>query len=801
MSRSIVICEKSSQAKAIRAAIGSRYGPVLPAQGHIVQLVEPDEYREEWKEWGTELLWPGHFYPKKASPGTKRLLDAIRNEARTADRVIIATDCDREGQLIGDEILDHIKFAGTRLRCIFNAEDPKTLQDAFSKLKPNEQFEGLYNSGQAREQADQTVNLSLTRAATVTMKAVTMKAGGKGAIGIGRVKTPVLAIVCRRELEILDFQPQDLFEIDATVRTGTDTVVLTCARLPETLIKEQDGPPADDEEEDDLEADEEALEAAQPLRGRILKREFADALCQAVQGYKGPLATKYTRRKQGPPKLFDLTALQSAASARFSWSGDRTLEIAQKLYSERTLITYPRAEAQYLPEANIDDVPKLVPALLGLEAYGQHRHLLGKPLPRKGKSGHFSDAALEGMSHYAIIPNVNVAGDFRKAVPRLSADEAKLFDMIARQYLAALAPDFEYLQMNLAMTFPWKGHDFLFSTSGRTPLVQGWREIASPAKKNEEAAELPKIENGAPGEVTGAQVRTVTTRPPARYTEGALIKVMKEAWRLVTDPKWRARLREAKGIGTPATRGDIVKGLFAQQQIQRKAKTVQPTQAGMDLYNALNAVVPNLCDPARTALWETLFDAVEKGQRSARDAVEQILQSARQEIEKITATNVRIDLGGDRKPTKQMADWAKRIAEQKGISLPRGTLSSMSATRAFLDEHAPKRETNESGERMPTEGQVKFAQGIAGSLGTQVPDDALASAKALSTWIDTNKTAADAARPPSEKQLGLAERIAEERELSIPDNVRASAQLLSKWLDEQMGGSKGSGKGGGRKRR
>ena len=282
----------------------------FPPRATSSSLIEPDEFREEWKTWGTDLLWPGHFYPKKASPGTRKLLDAIRNEAKTADEVIIATDCDREGQLIGDEILDYIKFKGKRLRCIFNAEDATSLKKAFSELKPNEQFAGLYASGQAREQADQTVNLSLTRAATVTMK----NPGGKGAIGIGRVKTPVLAIVCRREQEILEFKPQDLYEIDATVRTGATELLLTCARMPESLVKEEDGP---DEDDDDLEADEEALAAAQPLRGRIQKRQIADGLCKAVQGHKGPLASEYSKRKQGPPKLFDLTALQSTASARF----------------------------------------------------------------------------------------------------------------------------------------------------------------------------------------------------------------------------------------------------------------------------------------------------------------------------------------------------------------------------------------------------------------------------------------------------------------------------------------------------
>lgn len=171
MGHSIVICEKGSQAQAIKRAVGSKYGQILPAEGHILTLKEPGETREEWaSDWSTGLLWPGRFYEKKPIKRTKRKLDAIVSAARNADRIIIATDCDREGQVIGDEIVDYIGFKGEVLRCIFNAEDPKTLQQAFANLRPDEEFRGLYMSGQAREQADQTTNLSLTRTATVSLR-------------------------------------------------------------------------------------------------------------------------------------------------------------------------------------------------------------------------------------------------------------------------------------------------------------------------------------------------------------------------------------------------------------------------------------------------------------------------------------------------------------------------------------------------------------------------------------------------------------------------------------------------------
>jgi DNA topoisomerase III len=787
VSKSVVICEKPSQAKAIKAAVGSRYGVVLPARGHILTLKEPDDVREDWKDWSATLLWPGKFYEKVPVADTRRMLNDIRDAARDADTIIIATDCDREGQLIGGEIVDYIGFRGVVKRAIFNAEDPKSLQESFAKLHPNEKFHGLYMAGQAREQADQVTNLSLTRTATVTLK----PPGQKGAIGIGRVKTPVLGIVCKREREILDFKPRDLFEIDAQVRVSSGELTLTCARLPASVVKEEEPDQVDDE----LEADEEALEAADPLRGRILKREHADGLAQAAKGHTGPISVKSERKRQGPPRLFDLTALQSAASARFGWSGDKTLSTAQSLYATHTVITYPRGEAQYLPENNISDVPKLVSALTGLSPFRPHRPLLAKPEIRKGKTGHFSDKALEGMSHYAIIPNANTAETFSDVIPRLSGDEARLFDLIARQYLAALAPDFEYRQTTVEMNLPWRGHDWAFRASGRVPLVLGWKEItgSAPLKGGEEEQLFPEIRAGEQGKIFDTAVRTVTTKPPARYTEGALIKVMKEAWRLVDDPEKRSRLKEAKGIGTPATRGDVVKGLLTQGQLVAKGKTLQPSAGGMALYDLLMEIAPNVVDPARTAQWEMAFDFVEKGRMTAEEAVARILKETEVEIARIAAASGKqVAIGKGSKPTPKMVSAAKTVAERKGIKLPAGVITDSAKCRAFLDEHLGSRPAGEGGDRAPSgpsEKQIGLAKSLSERIGMKIPDAALTSSRDLSAWIDAAMKKAPP-RPPSEKQISFAEKLAEEAGIDLPEAVRTDGKACSAFIDKQMSGGK-----------
>ncbi|MBL4907974.1 MAG: hypothetical protein JKX94_11025, partial [Sneathiella sp.] len=212
----IIITEKTSQKKDLVAAIGNKYGQIFPAEGHLLSLQEPQSVNSSWGKWSFDLLKPDEFYPTcpapDASPSARGKLKAIEEALKKATRVILATDCDREGQLIGEELLRHYKFSGPVGRAMFTAQDEKTLREAFTNLEPNENYLNLGQAALVRQQADQVYNLSLTRAATVALK----QPGEYGAIGIGRVKTPTMAIVCIRELEILDFTPQDYFHIVAT---------------------------------------------------------------------------------------------------------------------------------------------------------------------------------------------------------------------------------------------------------------------------------------------------------------------------------------------------------------------------------------------------------------------------------------------------------------------------------------------------------------------------------------------------------------------------------------------------------
>lgn len=482
------------------------------------------------------------------------------------------------------------------------------------------------------------------------------------------MKTPTLAIVCKCELEIRNFVPQPYFEVVAT------------AEVSEGRLRMRYAP-----------------------KERIQKREDAEAIAALAEGHLGPLTVKVEDKRQGPPRLHDLPSLQKFCGSRFGWSAARTLEVAQQLYDGegKKVITYPRAETRYLPESLIPDVPRIVAGLRAGRAFSQ----IPVPDPaviRRGATGAFHDKGLEGASHHAIIPNVNTVDTLREVWPRLSVDERKLFDVIARSYLAAMMPDFRYRQTTA--TLDVRGH--LFRASGRQPIDLGWRtafpEWQPAEEKGEDAQLLPALRNGEEARLHDAAVEDKETRPPPRYNEGTLIEAMQNAWRFVGDEVLQERLKEAKGIGTPATRAEIIRGLKAQEFLTIDGKHIVPTERGLSLHAVLERADPALVDPGVTAQMERLLDEVLVGQQEMGSAIDAVCAQASRIIAHLQEGVGIIDPvlhsgparrgGSDRPPTAAMKRVVDNLVRQKGIKPPRGYTASGALCRAFLDQHAPKKE-------------------------------------------------------------------------------------------------------------
>ena len=787
--RSMVITEKPSQMRSVVKAIGSRFGPVLAARGHLLQLKEPEDVNPAWDKWNCDVLYPGRLYDKKPIARTKGVLAQIGAELKQCGRVIIATDPDREGLVIGREIIDFFRFSGEVLRANILADDPVSIRQAFDNLRPFSEFQRLYDSGRAREQADQIGNLTLTRIVTVTMQAP----GLSGPIGVGRCKTPVLALVCRRELEIENHVPVTSFEVEGDVPAAGQTLTLVCKRSPATPDDGGDEPQEDAQEE--LNPGEEALEEAESTVGRILDRTLAERLRQAAERHQGPVQVVAKSGHQAPPRLFDLTSLQAAASARFGWSGEKTLEIAQALYSEHTLITYPRSEFQWLPESAVAEIALILPKLLELAPYQKFSELLAAPVVRQGQRGHFCDKCLKDASHYAISVNVNAVGTMRQVLPGLNDDERRLFNLIATRYLAALAPDYKFHSTSISMPVPLDGQLWMFKASGRMPASYGWRAILGFDKKKE-AAPLPKIADGSIVRVAAARLRTTQTKPPARYTDGALLRIMKEVYRLVPKDQanYRERLRLVNGIGTPATRDTIISGLLDQGQIVRDGKVLKPTAGGMALYQALAAIAPNTVDVCRTAQWENLWERVVQGAESTESAVDRIVKATTAEAERIKGWDAKpqLMLGKPKLPSEPKKIPVKTIAKAKGLQVPENVFTDFAACSAFLDEHGEKRDPSMP-PGAPSAAALEFARKLAAGAGVEIPADALSDRKALTAWIDKVKASAPA-QPPTEKALAYAEQLAAEKGVQVPDGAKENGAACSAFIKKLQGGSK---KGGG----
>ncbi len=488
--------------------------------------------------------------------------------------MIVATDLGREGHLIAMQILEHANFRGTVKRASFNAEDPGTLQAAFADLRPIDEFAGLLHAGKARQQADQICNLTLTRAATVHL---TPK--GSGALGLGRVRTPTLAIICRREQEIIDFTPETSWVIEARISTEAGGFTATCRQAP-------------------------------GIEGPILERSAAEEISSAVENWAGRLSAERKPGKQGPPAPHDLAALQAAAARRFRWPARKTLEIAQSLYSDLKLITYPRVDARVLPAAMAADAPELrgaVCRILGGEP--------GEPVLRIGhtRRHHFSDNRMDGHEHHAIVPNINTAPGMARLWDQAGGDQRKLAEIIFRRYAALTDADWSFTTLSLSFEADAAGGRAMFEAAGRTTTDAGWTRWErpppdKPADGRKAGESLPAVADDDQGHCTGAGPAERKTRPPPRYSDGTIITAMKDAWRFLGEGQLRDRLKEAGGIGRPATRDQVVETLVRQGQLAREKGRLKPTEAGMELWRLLARRAPGLVDPGMTAAWEAEFD-------------------------------------------------------------------------------------------------------------------------------------------------------------------------------------------------
>ena len=564
----LVIAEKPSLARAIRDAVGKDY-TVTNAFGHIYEQAEPDDYLPDdlprsqktgKKIWRMEDLpiiptaWKKH--PK---PDAKEQIGKIRDLLKTATEVVNAGDPDREGQLLIDEILEELRYKGTVKRVWLQSLTPEAIRAAFAKLKPNSDYKSLSDAAAARSRADWLVGMNLTRAWTLR---------NGGLISVGRVQTPTLALIVRRDLDIEQFKPRDFFEVHVVVQHKNGA--FTAKWRPASA----DGPGFDEE-------------------GRVVDKALADAIAAKATGQGTISAYKADKKSRSAPLPFSLAALQKVGSAKLGLGAQEVLDIAQSLY-EAQLTTYPRTDCQYLAE---DQHPGALAAAQKLAAsYGVANQISSR------KHAAFNDGKV--TAHTAIVPTGSDAS-------RLTGKAAQVYDLIARAAVALFMPPEDYLAVSAS--FACGGEAFV--ATGKQVLAPGWTALyGGVAEDDEQTPALPQMVQGDPAQGASAATKALQTKPPARFTEGTLIDAMSNIHRYIDDPVAKAKLKETSGIGTEATRANVIETLFKRDWIIKKGKQVISTASGRAVIKALPA---DLTDPATTARWEDHLGSIAGGKLEA----------------------------------------------------------------------------------------------------------------------------------------------------------------------------------------
>jgi len=636
----LVIAEKPSVARDLARVLGVRptgrhswEGPrhvITWCIGHLVELDEPAAYDGRWKAWRLDTLpmIPDAFKLRPV-PGTRAQLRVVRDllRDRRFSEVVNGCDAGREGELIFRYVYE---LAGSRLsvrRLWISSLTAEAIRDGFARLRPGTQYDALADAARCRSEADWLVGMNATRAVTISFRRAGAAREAKPPLySIGRVQTPTLAIIVRREQEIRAFQPRDYWEV-----RGTFATAVASAGTAHTFVARWIAPP----------------DAQKRTANRFGERALAEQVVERARAHAatthpaGPIVERVTQKisREPPPLLFDLTSLQRTANRRYGLSASRTLEAAQALYERHKVLTYPRTDSRHLPEDLAGELPKLFASLAQLPVYAPFAQPLLATAP--ARSRRIFDAG-KVHDHHAIIPTGKAVD-----LDALSSDERRIFDLVARRFLGAFHPDAEIAHTEVivrvgepAGSVPAPGTSIAedvfiaappappdrFQARGRVCLVAGWQAVAGfddekggarardKAKESvgDDQARLPPLSEGQ--RLDGRfEVLDRQTRPPPRHTEATLLGAMESAGREIEDEALRAAMKDT-GLGTPATRASTIETLLKRKFIAREGKVVVATPTGIALIERLP--VPTLASPELTGAWEARLARISRGQEA-----------------------------------------------------------------------------------------------------------------------------------------------------------------------------------------
>lgn len=631
LAKTLVLTEKPSVAKDIARVLGCKRSGngcivgdkyiVTWALGHLVTLADPEAYDDKYKNWRMEDLpmLPGRMKLVVIGQTSKQFkaVSSLLSSAEVSD-IVIATDAGREGELVARWIIQKANCRKPMRRLWISSQTDKAIKEGFASLKPSSQYDNLYRSAQCRAEADWLVGLNVTRALTCKHNAQ---------LSAGRVQTPTLAMIVRREEDILRFRPKDYFTVKADFGEYT------------ALYKDGKG------------------------QARFADAAAAKEVADSVRGKRGVLSeVKKVYRFKAPPAAYDLTELQRDANKKYGYSAKQTLSLMQSLYETHKLLTYPRTDSRYITK----DVAATLPERLRAIAIGPYKDAASAVLRSKPLQTKYIVNDAKVTDHHAIIPTEQYV-DLNK----LSREERHIYDLVVRRFIAVLSAPFEYDEVQVKITVG----KYNFYTKGQSIKSAGWKALYDSSLADDDddsepdlaAQRLPALSQGAAAAVKEVRVCAGKTSPPARYTEATLLTAMENPASQVEDGRLRDALKTAGGLGTPATRADIIEKLFNSFYIERRGREIFPTSKGRQL---IGIVPPDLKSAELTAKWEQQLSLIAEGKANDRKFIEEMRGYASSLVQAVKSSTAEYKHDNmTREPCPQCGKYLLEVNGKKGKML------------------------------------------------------------------------------------------------------------------------------------
>lgn len=604
MGKILVLAEKPSVgrdiAKVLKCNIngrsymeGNKY-IVTWALGHLVTLADPEAYDDRFKRWSMETLpmLPSRMKlvvikeTSKQFGEVKKLMN--RNDI---DELVIATDPAREGELVARWIIEKVGFRKPIKRLWISSQTDKAIIDGFNKLRPSREYDNLYMSAVCRAEADWLIGLNITRALTCKYNAQ---------LSAGRVQTPTLAMIVEREDEIKRFVPKEYWSINSSC-------MLQNNRSFNATWRSKNG------------------------ETRIFDKGRAEAVASKLKNGTGKVdEVKKEAKKELPPLAYDLTELQRDANRIFGYSPKQTLNLMQRLYENHKLLTYPRTDSRYIT----DDMVPTLPERLKSIAVGPYAEMANTILRNKIHTSKRLVDNSKVTEHSAIIPT-----EERLNLSNLNIDERHIYDLVVKRFFAVLLPPFEYEQTTVKVSVNGEN---LFA-KGKIVKSKGWKAVYD-MQQNQEAEDdddmkdqsLPEVNSGDCIKLMNVRTINGKTKPPARYTEATLLSAMEHPGKLIEDEKLREAIDSTSGLGTPATRADIIEKLFNTFYVEKKGKDIFPTSKGTQL---VELVPEEIRSPELTAKWEQQLSLISKGRVDSNKFIQDMRSYASELVAQVKSSS------------------------------------------------------------------------------------------------------------------------------------------------------------------